>query len=89
MGSFFYILEVEHKWNSGKLLFTAWDEPSGKVYYFSKKDEAWKFYEAFNNKYWWKINEEDTDTQDLFAKIYKHEMDTCNVDDIKKGNIIF
>lgn len=71
------------------VIFTAWDEPSGKVYYFSKKDEAWKFYEAFNNKYWWKINEEDTDTQDLFAKIYKYEMDTCNVDDIKKGNIIF
>ena len=70
------------------VIFTAWDEPIGKTYYFSKKDEAWAFYEAFNNKYWWNIDKEDTDTPDLHAKIYKHELDKYSVDDIKKGTIM-
>lgn len=71
------------------IIFTAQDESTGRYYYFSKRDEAWAFYEAFNNKYWWKINEADADTPDLYAKIYRHELDKCNVDDIRKGNIGF
>lgn len=70
------------------VIFTALDEPSGKVYYFSKRDEAWAFYRTFNNKYWWKIDDENACTPDLYAKIYHHELDKYNVDDIKKGNII-
>ena len=70
------------------VIFTEYDEPSGKVYYFSKRDKAWAFYIAFNNKYWWKIDNENTDTPDLYARIYHHELDKYNVDDIKKGNII-
>lgn len=65
------------------VIFTAWDEPSGKVYYFSKRDEAWAFYRTFNNKYWWKIDDENADTPDLYAKIYHHELDKYNVDDIE------
>ena len=71
------------------VIFTASDEPSGRTCYFSKRDEAWAFYVTFNNKYWWKIDKEDIDTPDLYAKIYKHEMDKHNVSDIRKGNIVF
>lgn len=69
------------------VIFTAWDEPRGAVY-FSKEEEAQNFYKAFNDRYWWKLEGNDEDS-DAYAKIYHHMLDKYNLNNIREANIIF
>jgi hypothetical protein len=69
------------------VIFTAWDEPRGAVY-FTKEEEAKAFYKDFNDKYWWHVSESES-KKDAYARILKHELDKYNIDNIENANIIF